>query len=65
MAAMKHLVEDFKEYLNGLEKQELLALLNDLIGDDDGLSADQMYKILKRNGVEGYARGPDWPPAVL
>lgn len=56
MAAMKRLTEDFKEYLEGLEKQELLGLLNDLVDDAEGLSAEQMYNILNRNGVEGYAK---------
>lgn len=55
MAAMKRLTQDFKDYLEGLEKQDLLALLNNLIDDVEGLSAEQMYKILQRNGVEGYA----------
>lgn len=54
MSAMKQLVQDFRDYLDGLEKQQLLALLNDLIDDTDGLSAEQMYKILQRNKVQGY-----------
>lgn len=49
-----NLVDDFKVYLNGLEKQDLLALLVDLIGDDDGLNPQQMQNILKRSGVEAY-----------
>lgn len=48
------LVGDFKVYLNGLEKQDLLALLVDLIDDADGLNPQQMQNILKRSGVEAY-----------
>lgn len=48
------LVGDFNVYLNGLEKQDLLALLVDLIDDADGLNPQQMQNILKRSGVEAY-----------
>lgn len=54
MASVKELVQDFKDYLDGLEKQELLGLLHDLVDDVDGLSVEVMYNILKRNKVEGY-----------
>ena len=54
MASVKELVQDFKDYLDGLEKQELLVLLHNLVGDVDGLSVEVMYNILKRNKVEGY-----------
>jgi len=50
----QNLTADFKAYLNGLEKQDLVALLIDLMDDVDGLSVMQMRNILQRSGVEGY-----------
>lgn len=53
MAAVKQVREDFKDYINELEKQELLSLLQDLVDNDD-VSLEAMYATLKRNEVEGY-----------
>ena len=54
MGRMKQVATDFAEYLEGLEKQDLLALLQDLIKDDE-LRVRQMWIIMQRAGVEGYA----------
>lgn len=54
MAAVKQVAQDFREYLSTLTREQMLALLNNLVGDDDGLSAQGMYHILHAAKVEGY-----------
>ena len=55
MGRIKQVAIDFAEYLEGLEKQDLLALLQDLIKEDE-LRVQQMWIIMQRAGVEGYAQ---------
>lgn len=54
MAAVKQVTQDFKDYVEELEKQDLLALLHDLVDNDD-VSLEAMYATLKRNKVVGYS----------
>lgn len=53
MGMMKKVEEDFNQYIEGLEKAELIALLKKLVRDEE-LRARQMWIILKHAGVEGY-----------
>lgn len=53
MVAVKQVTQDFDQYIEGLEKAELISLLKKLVRDEE-LRTRQMWIILKRAGVEGY-----------
>ena len=55
MSRMKQVATDFDEHIETLDKEALLALIKGLVAMDE-LRVRQMWLILQRAGVEGYAK---------